>query len=160
MKKREQWEKVLFGLLVGKKGRLAARELAGQMEKFEGLYEAAWLFVQKKGQDIASPLREWTVRAQRISPDGELGKVLEGLLNHPAKSPVCPVRRLMWVVRSAGIRRERYEGQVLTLSSRQVRAYMALDGHELHVGETIHVLKPAWYLDGRVAEHGLAGEIS
>ena len=154
-----KWKQRVCCLLAGKKCALAAQELAEQMGKFEGLYEPAYLFVQK-GQNLPSPLREWTTRAQRISPDGPLYRYLEGLGKTAQRrtNPQKQGKGILRLIRAAGICREKCEGQALTVSGRQVRAYIALDGHEIREGETIQMLKAAWYLGDRVAEHGLAGE--
>lgn len=144
----------LFG---GRKLAGVAQELALHAEKFEGLYEPAKLFAQD--QSLPSPLHEWTVRAKAISPEGELACYLETLCQNGRgdKAPLRRVRRLLRVIRKAGIYREEAEEEHLNVSGVQVRAYIALDGHKIAEGEQINVLKAAWYLDGRVVEHGLAG---
>ena len=156
-----KWTQRIDCLLAGKKCALAAQELAAQMEKFEGLYEPTYLFAQK-GQNLPSPLREWTTRAQRISPDGPLARYLEALGETPQRknAPQKQGKGILRLIRVAGICREKYDGQALTISGRQLRAYIALDGHEIREGETVQILKAAWYLEERVAEHGLAGELS
>ena len=157
----QKWMWKVCCLAAGKKCARAAQELAAQADKFEGLYEPAYLFVQQ-GQSIPSPLREWTTRARRISPDGELAACLQKLSENPRlqKNPRRQVKGILRLIRAAGICREKYQGRALTISSRQVNAYIALDGHEIHVGETVQVIKAAWYLNGQAVEHGLAGELS
>lgn len=144
-------------LLNGRKLAGAAKELALHADKFEGLYEPAKLFAQD--QSLPSPLNEWNVRAKAISPEGELARYLDELCQkgNGNRAPLRRVRRLLRVIRKAGIYREEADEGKLIVSGAQVRAYIALDGHNLAEGEQINILKAAWYLNGRVVEHGLAG---
>ena len=137
----------------------AAQELAEHAEKYEGLYEPVYRFLQDLNPP--SPMKEWAVRARAVSADGPLTGCLQRIEEWDCASELMKkqMQMLHLVIKKAGIRREAPENGKMTVAGKQIRAYIALDGHKLSEGETIHVLKPAWYLGEQIAEHGLAGEI-
>ena len=148
----------------------AAAVLKTTPEKFEGLYESVYHLAKRDGISGAEALEEWYIRAERLHPETALSRLTAFCQAYGTekKRQARAAKLLLGCFRKAGIRRAALsgggknnpsKGNALTLSAANAIAYRALDGHTLRAGERTNVISAAWYVNGRVAEHGLAGEI-
>lgn len=142
------------------RGSAAVDALKKEPEKYEGLYEAIY---QLSGNPAFSPavLKEWNTRAEHLCP-GSTFAALTRLCSktgwaekHPSKAGKYMLR----FIEKAGISRDvPSEDKKLHVNPLQASAYRALDGHTICADEVITVITAAWYCNGMVVEHGMAGE--
>lgn len=103
-------------------------------------------------------LREWasrTVYQWENSPITELCKrtLSPAAENGSVQDCVKWAQLLLRAAHQAGVTRDRND-DVLTLDDASIMAYTEWDGREIYSEDTVKVVIPAWYQNGRVLEQG------
>jgi len=124
-------------------------------QKYEGLYEPVHRLAGRQ-RSAARALAEWKVRTDHLHPGTALARFLERFSASPIaqKRPEWVAKVLLISIRRAGVARD--DADTPVADSLRAGAYRALDGTAIEEGEALHVISPAWFLNGLIVEHGIA----
>lgn len=135
-----------------------AAVLAENAGMYNGLYAGLVRVSTGKAKTPQKTLKEWYDRTRFKWEGGEITALCEKTLS-PAieKADAADCTRwaalLLEAAEVAGIRRE--EAETLTLEDANAGAYTEWNGEELYVGDTVKIMHPAWYQEGRLVEQGI-----
>lgn len=125
---------------------------------YTGMYNSLARLVHGKAKKPEKVLREWVTRTTYQWEDGPLVDLCAHTLtpaaeNGSAQDCVKWAQLLLRAAHQAGVTRDRND-DVLTLDDASIMAYTEWDGREIYSGDTVRVVIPAWYQNGRVLEQG------
>ncbi len=135
-----------------------AAVLAENAGLYNGLYAGLVRVSTGKAKTPQKTLKEWYDRTRFKWEGGEITALCEKTLR-PAieKEDAADCARwaelLLKAAEAASIRRE--EAETLTLEDANAGAYTEWNGEELYVGDTVKIMHPAWYQEGRLVEQGI-----
>lgn len=135
-----------------------AAVLTTDAKVYTGMYTSLARLVRGKAKKPEKVLREWVTRTTYRWEDGPLADLCARTLTPSAESGSAEdctkwAQQLLRAAQQAGVTRDR-NGDVLTLDDASIMAYTEWDGQEIYSGDTVKVVMPAWYQNGRVLEQG------
>lgn len=125
---------------------------------YTGMYTSLARLVRGKTKKPEKVLREWVTRTTYRWEDGPLADLCGRTLTPAAESGSAQdcakwALLLLQAAYQADVTRDR-NGDILTLDDASIMAYTEWDGQEIYSGDTVKVVMPAWYQNGRVLEQG------
>lgn len=163
IKMRKAWARLLARLRPAEKQKNDSREdlfvgewtsaLKENAKVFNGLYGGLQRIVDGKAKKPESVIAEWWTRTRYEWEDQPLTEISrESLENASSEDSSKWASLLLKAAAGAGITKEHSETIVLDKIS--ATAYVEWNGEEIFVGDTVKIMNPAWYQNGRVIEQG------
>lgn len=131
--------------------------LSEKADVFTGLYAGLERVAAGRARKPANVLREWRTRTRYQWEGQSIQEITDQCLS-PLDENNMPdecakwARLLLQAAEAAGI--EKDPAGALVLDERTATAYTEWDGTDLYMEDTVEVLTPAWYLNGKVIEQG------
>lgn len=135
-----------------------AKILTTDAKVYTGMYTSLVRLVCGKTKKPEKVIREWITRTTYKWEGGPLVELCQHTLTPAAENGSAEdcakwARLLLQAAKQAGITRDRKDA-VLTLDDSSILTYAEWDGQEIYSGDTVKVVIPAWYQNGRVLEQG------
>lgn len=163
IKMRKAWARLLARLRPVEKQKNGSREdlfvdewtsvLKENAKVFNGLYGGLQRVVDGKAKKPESVIAEWWTRTRyewKNQPLAEISR--ECLENASSEDSSKWASLLLKAAAGAGITKE--QSETIVLDKISAAAYVEWNGEEIFVGDTVKIMNPAWYQNGRVIEQG------
>lgn len=128
-------------------------------QEYDGLYESLYQAALDEKQLIADAYQEWCDRVSQ-SNDTEFREAFQSIFkkNDIHDETVCreQFRRLLAQVERAGILRDRDNNLVCVADEAVKACYIDITGQKMETNVSYQIIKPAWTMDGKVIEYGMA----
>ncbi len=131
---------------------LMSKHIRGNADKFNGLYEGIYQTATNPANTDYEALTEWKIRIQNIADNDEFKSDFSNMFNLESDNLKPQAEKLLRCIELAGIKRSDESEYAYTLNSS--KKYVCLSGNKLEEGTICTVLKPFWYIDGKVIEQG------
>lgn len=130
---------------------------------FSGLYNGLQRIIDGTAKKKNRIVHEWWIRAHyqwEGKPFEQMCKsYFEPLTENGDDEDYIELTELLLeAARSAGIIHD--EIGSITLDESNTNAYLDWDGEDLYLGDTVEIMTPAWYQNGRILEQGYCKKIS
>lgn len=120
---------------------------------FNGLYGGLQRVVDGKAKKPESVIAEWWTRTRYEWKDQPLAEISrECLENVSGEDSSKWASLLLKAAAGAGITKE--QSETIVLDTVSAAAYVEWDSKEIFDGDTVKIMNPAWYQNGRVIEQG------
>ena len=120
---------------------------------FNGLYGGLQRVVDGKAKKPESVIAEWWTRTRYEWENQPLAEISrERWENVSVENCAKWASLLLNAAAGAGITKE--QSETIVLNEISSAAYVEWDGKEIFIGDTVKVMNPAWYQNGRVIEQG------
>ena len=123
---------------------------------YTGMYTSLTRVARDESKKPEKVLREWVTRTTYQWEDGPITKLCGRTLTPAVESGQdCAkwAKLLLRAAHRAGVTKD-HKDTVLTLDDTSILAYTEWDGEDIYPGDTVKVVIPAWYQNGRVLEQG------
>jgi len=132
--------------------------LMSDAKVYTGMYTSLARLADGEARKPEKVLREWVTRTTYKWEDAPITALTRRTLAPAAESGSAQdcakwALLLLRAAQCAGVTKDRKE-TVLTLDDASIRAYAEWDGKEIYPNDTVKVVIPAWYQNGRVLEQG------
>ncbi len=132
--------------------------LMSDAKVYTGMYTSLARLADGEARKPGKVLREWVTRTIYQWEGSPIAALCGRTLAPAAESGSAQdcakwARLLLTAARQAGVTKDHKE-TVLTLDDASIRAYAEWDGKEIYPDDTVKVIIPAWYQNGRVLEQG------
>ena len=160
---RKAWARLLARLRPAEKQKNDSRDdlfvgewtsaLKENAKVFSGLYGGLQRVVDGKAKKPESVIAEWWTRTRYEWENQPLTEISrECLENASSEDSSKWASLLLNAAAGAGITKE--QSETIVLDEISAAAYMEWNGEEIFVGDTVKIMNPAWYQNGRVIEQG------
>lgn len=160
---RKAWARLLARLRPAEKQKNDSREdlfvdewtsaLKENAKVFNGLYGGLQRVVDGKAKKPESVIAEWWTRTRYEWENQPLTEISRECLENASGENLAKwASLLLKAAAGAGITKE--QSETIVLNEISSAAYVEWDGKEIFIGDTVKVMNPAWYQNGRVIEQG------
>jgi len=120
---------------------------------FNGLYGGLQRIVDGKAKKPESAIAEWWTRTRYEWENQPLTEISRKCLENASSEDLAKwASLLLKAAAGAGITKE--QSETIVLDEISSAAYVEWDSKEIFIGDTVKVMNPAWYQNGRVIEQG------
>lgn len=163
IKIRKAWTRLLARLRLAKKQNNDGCEdlfvgewtsaLKENAKVFNGLYGGLQRVVDGKAKKPESVIAEWWTRTRYEWENQPLTEISRECFENVSCEDLAKWASLLLnAAAGAGITKE--QSKTIVLDEISSAAYVEWDGKEIFIGDTVKVMNPAWYQNGRVIEQG------
>ena len=163
IKMRKAWARLFAHLRPAEKQKKDSREdlfvgewtsaLKERAKVFNGLYGGLQRVVDDKAKKPESVIAEWWTRTRYEWEDQPVAKISRECLESVSVED-CAKWASLLLKAAAGAGITKKQSETIVLDETSAAAYMEWNGEEIFVGDTVKIMNPAWYQNGRVIEQG------